>query len=174
MKYPLSSRILHWLMAIIILFMLGLGIYMTDFLSKESPSRMDIYNLHKSLGALVLALIVARIINRLALGAPAMPQTLLKSEKILAHLAHGALYLLMILVPLSGYLMSNLFGYPVKFFSIELPSLVTANPELGMTFAEIHEVSAFILLGIVAIHILAVVKHRFFDKPENNVLKRII
>jgi len=98
----------------------------------------------------------------------------MKSEKILAHLAHGALYLLMIIVPLSGYLMLNLFGYPVKFFSIELPSLVTANPELGMTFAEIHEVSAFILLGIVAIHILAVVKHRFFDKPENNVLKRII
>ena len=174
MKYPLSSRILHWLMAAIILFMLGLGIYMTNFLSKEAPNRMDVYNLHKSLGALVLALIIVRAVNRFALGAPAMPQTLPKSQKILAHLAHFGLYILMILAPLSGYLMSNLFGYPVAFFGIELPKIAETNFKLGDFFHEMHEILPYVLLGLITVHILAVVKHRFFDKPENDVLKRMV
>ncbi len=174
MKYSLSSRILHWLMAAIILFLIGLGIYMADFLSKEAPNRMDVYNLHKSLGALVLALVVVRIVNRLIYKAPEMPKTLLKSEKILAHLTHAALYLLMIFVPLSGYLMSNLFGYPVGFFGIELPKIAETNLELAGFFHEAHEVLPYVLLGLIALHVLAVIKHRFFDKPENDVLKRML
>ncbi len=174
MKYPLSSRILHWLMALIILFMLGLGIYMTDFLGKEAPNRMEIYNLHKSLGVMILILIFIRLLNRLAFKAPALPDTMPKVEKTLAHLAHIALYILMIFVPLSGYLMSNSFGYPVNFFSIEMPFLVEKNFDHGKIFSEAHEILAFTLLGLVAIHVLAVIKHRFFDKAENDVLKRMI
>jgi cytochrome b561 len=174
MKYPLLSRVLHWLMAAIILFLLGLGIYMVDFLNKEAPNRMDIYNLHKSLGALVLALIIVRIANRLIKKAPALPESMPKVEKILAHLAHVALYLLMIAVPLSGYLMSNLFGYPVGFFGIELPKIAETNFELGKFFHEAHEVLPYVMLGLVALHVLAVVKHRLFDKPEHDILKRMI
>jgi cytochrome b561 len=174
MKYPISSRILHWLMAAIILFLLGLGIYMSEFLSKEAPNRLDIYNLHKSLGALVLGLVFVRIINRFIFKAPALPNSLPKFERIAAHLAHVALYLLMIAVPLSGYLMSNLFGYPVHFFSVNLPNIVEANPDLGMKIHESHGVFAYILLGVIALHVAGVIKHKFFDKPENDVLKRMI
>ncbi len=174
MKYPISSRILHWLMAAIILFLLGLGIYMSEFLSKEAPNRLDIYNLHKSLGALVLGLVFIRIINRFIFKAPALPNSLPKFEKIAAHLAHLALYLLMIAVPLSGYLMSNLFGYPVHFFSVNLPNIVEANPDLGMKIHESHGIFAYILLGFIALHVAGVIKHKFFDKPENDVLKRMI
>lgn len=174
MKYALSSRILHWLMAAIILFLLGLGIYMTDFLSKEAPNRMEIYGLHKSLGALVLFLIVIRIVNRLAFKAPALPETLAKWEKFAAHFAHALLYLLMIAVPLSGYLMSNSFGYPVNLFSLPLPSLMEKNLELAPFFAEAHEVCAFALLGLVALHVVGVIKHRFFDRKENDVLGRML
>jgi cytochrome b561 len=173
-KYSLTSRILHWSMAAVIIFLLGLGIFMTDFLSKEAPNRMEIYNLHKSLGVLILILISLRIVNRLIYKAPPLLESLPKIEKNLAHLAHLALYFLMILVPLSGYFMSNFFGYPVNFFGIEMPFLVEKNFITGKVFAEIHEVSAFTLLGLVALHILAVIKHRFFDKPENDVLKRMI
>lgn len=173
-KYPLSSRIIHWLMAAIILFLLGLGIYMTDFLPKDAPNHLEIYSLHKSFGALALILVIVRICNRLIYKAPQLPATLKKYEQILSHLGHFGLYFLMICVPLSGYLMSNSFGYPVHLFSIELPMLVATNFELGKFFAEAHEVCAFSLFGLIAIHILAVIKHRFFDKPENNVFKRMI
>lgn len=161
-------------MAAIILTLLGLGIYMSEFLPKDAPNRMEIYNLHKSLGAMALVLIFFRIINRLINKAPALPQSISKLEITLAHLCHFALYFLMILTPLSGYLMSNSFGYPAVFFGYELPFLIEKNLELGKFFSETHELSAYILLGLITIHVSAVIKHRFFDKPENDVLKRMI
>jgi cytochrome b561 len=91
-KYALSSRIIHWLMSVIIIALLGLGIYMTEFLSKEASNKMDIYNLHKSLGVVVLILIFLRIINRLVKSTPKIPETIAKSERILAHLGHFGLY----------------------------------------------------------------------------------
>lgn len=174
MKYPLSSRILHWLMALIIIFLLGLGIYMADFLQADSPNRMEIYSLHKSLGVMILILVAIRLINRVIFPAPALPISLSKFEKIGAHLAHVALYLLMILIPLSGYLMSNSFGYPVHFFSVEMPFLIEKNLELAPVFAELHEIFAYSLIAVLGLHILGVIKHRFFDSAENDVLKRIL
>ncbi len=173
-KYSLPSRIIHWLMAVIILFMLGLGIYMTTFLPKDAPNHLEIYSLHKSIGAIALILVFIRILNRFINKAPALPETIKKSEQILSHLGHFGLYVLMLCVPLSGYLMSNSFGFPVHLFSLELPMLVERNFELGKLFATVHELGAYALLGLVVAHVLAVIKHRFFDKPENDVLKRMI
>lgn len=148
---------------------------MHEFLPKEAPNRMEIYGLHKSLGALVLGLVFIRIVNRLAFKAPALPASLENWEKIAAHLAHFGLYLLMVIVPLSGYLMSNYFGYPVHFFGIELPFIVEKNPEIGMIFAETHEISAYSILGLIILHVLGAIKHRFFDKnPQNDVIRRMI
>jgi cytochrome b561 len=161
-------------MSLIIIATLGVGIYMTEFLPKDSPNHLEIYSLHKSFGVMVLILIFIRVINRLIKKAPPLPTSIPKVEIILSNLGHFGLYLLMFLVPLSGYLMSNSFGFAVHFFSIEMPNLVERNFELGKIFAEAHELSAYGLLGLVAIHILAVVKHRFFDKPEHNVLKRML
>jgi cytochrome b561 len=161
-------------MAAIILFLLGLGIYMVYFLSKEDPGRMGIYALHKSFGVMVLAFISVRIINRFINKAPALPDSLPKFDRLAAHFVHVALYLLMILVPISGYLMSNSFGYPVHFFGIELPFLVEKNYEIGSIFSKTHQISAYSMIALLTLHILGALKHRFFDKPENDVLKRII
>ncbi len=174
MKYPLLSRILHWLMAVIILVLLAVGIYMTKFISSDSESRMAIYNLHKSFGVLALILVTIRIINRFINKPPALPETIIKIEVIASHLAHGLLYLFMIIIPLSGYLMSNSFGYPVYFFSIQMPFLIAQNFELGKIFAQIHEIAAYLLIATIVLHVCGVIKHRFFDKPENDVLKRMI
>lgn len=174
MKYALSSRIIHWTMAIIILSLLGLGIYMTEFLPKDSPNHLQIYELHKSFGVVALALIAIRILNRFAKKAPPLPNTMPKYEQILAHLGHFGLYILMIVVPLAGFLMSNSFGFPVKFFSIELPILIGTNFDHGKFFATIHQLGAYALIALIIAHVGAVIKHRFFDKAENDVLKRMI
>ena len=174
MKYALTSRILHWIMAVLIIFLLGLGIYMNDFLDKDSANRLDIYNLHKSLGVIVLILVFLRIINRLLTRTPTLPFAISALEKKLAKFAHLALYFLMFTTPFSGYLMSSFAGYPVKLFAIELPNFFEPNFQIAGFFAETHELSAFTLLGLIVIHILAVIRHRFFDKPGNNVLNRMM
>jgi cytochrome b561 len=174
MKYALTSRILHWVMSILIIFLLGLGIYMTDFIDNESSNRLEVYNLHKSLGMVVLILIFLRIINRLLTRTPPPPFAISALEKKLAKFGHLTLYFLMVTTPLSGYLMSSFAGYPVKLFTIEIPSIFEANFQIAGFFTEAHELSAFSLLGFLVIHILAVIRHRFFDKPGNDVLNRMI
>ncbi len=173
-KYHISAHILHWFMALLIFTLLGLGIYMTDFLPSDAPNKFAIYDLHKSLGAMVLVLVFIRIINRFLHTAPGLPQGLPAIEKIASHTVHAALYALMIIVPLSGYLMSNSYGFPVHFFSITLPNLIAAKPEMGKIFAETHEIAAYTLIAAIGLHIGGALKHRFFDKPENDVLKRML
>jgi cytochrome b561 len=173
LKYALSSRIIHWIGSILVLTILGIGIYMTDFLSKDSPNHLKIYELHKSLGIIALILIVIRVINRFFKKVPALPATMPKIEVVLSGLVHFGLYVLLFCVPLSGYLMSNSYGFPVHLFGIKMPLLIGTNYELGKLFAEAHELCAYALLGLVIIHILAVIKHRYFDKPENDILKRM-
>lgn len=173
-KYHLSLRIIHWLMAALIIFMLCLGIYMADFLDRESANRQAIYHLHKSLGVSVLLLTFIRVINRLCHRNPHLPNTIPLWQRIAAYTTYVALYTLMFMVPLSGYLMSNYYGYPVNLFNFEMMFLVGRNLEMAKIFSEIHEVTAYALLALVTLHFLAALKHRFFDKAENNVLKRII
>lgn len=173
-KYALSSRILHWIMALLIIALLALGVYMTNFLDKSASNRFEIYSLHKSLGVVALALIIIRIFNRAITKAPALPKNMFKIEKILAKITHFTLYLLMLVAPLSGYLMSNSYGYGVHLFSIKLPFLIEKNLEIGPLFSKAHYYSTNALIALIAIHILAVIKHRFFDKNQNDVLKRMI
>ena len=80
----------------------------------------------------------------------------------------------MVLMPLSGYLMSNYFGYPVHLFGLPLPMLVEKNIELGKFFAEVHKFIGFAFIAVLILHFAGVIKHRFFDKAENDVLKRMI
>lgn len=173
MKYHISSRILHALMALIIIGLLGLGIYMADFMPEDAANKFQIYSLHKSFGVMALILVVIRLVNRFINTPPALPEGLPKIEKIAAEAVHYLLYILMFAIPLSGYLMSNAYGFPVHFFSIEMPMLISAQPENGKIFAEAHEILAYSLIAVLGLHIAGALKHRFFDKPENDVLNRM-
>ena len=173
-KYHLQLRIVHWVMALIIISLLALGFYMTTWLDRESTYRTTIYSLHKSFGALVLFLIVGRIFIRLSKPAPKLPNSMPIIIQKLAHSVHLILYILMVLMPLSGYLMSNYFGYPVHLFGLPLPMLVEKNIEFGKFFGGVHKFLGFAFVAILTLHFIGVIKHRFFDKAENDVLKRMI
>ncbi len=173
-KYHISSRILHWVMALLILVALALGIYMTDFIAESATNKYTIYDLHKSIGVMILILIFVRVINRFVHPAPELPEGIAKIERIASHFTHIALYILMILVPISGYLMSNSYGFAVHLFYLSLPNLIAPNPELGRFFAEAHEILAFTLIAAITLHFIGALKHRFFDKPENDVLGRML
>jgi cytochrome b561 len=173
--YGLVSRFLHWVMAVLILAMIGIGAYMTD-LAKEEPLRAQLYSMHKAVGVTLLGLAMIRILWVLVSRPPVMPAALQRWEVVLSKSTVGLLYLLMLATPIAGYLMSNTGGKPISYFGLfELPALMGENHDLHEVLEEVHGFLAFTILALAGLHVAGALKHRFLDKdPEADVLKRML
>lgn len=180
-KYPLSMRLLHWARALIILGLISSGLYMTS-LPESTPVETFgfYYSNHKQFGVLVWLLAVVHLTirwrNRLVL--PQTPAALTGWEKALSHLVHRLIIALTLLVPLLGYSMSSSFtqsdGVPFFFFGL-LPELLPKNDEAFEVFGALHEYGAYILLGLIVLHVAGAIKHRITDKGgETDVLPRML
>lgn len=173
-RYHTLARALHWLMAAIILTLVAVGIYMAG-LPDDAPGRGTIFMLHKSFGVLALLLVFARTAWRWYKRPPELPAVLQLWEKRLANSAHHVLYLFMFIVPFSGYAMSSFGGYPVSFFGLfRVPALFPKNETLGGIVHESHELLAYTMLAIIALHVAGALKHRLIDRPAADVLKRML
>jgi len=174
-RYGVVYRFLHWIMALLILVMIGIGAYMTE-LAKEDPLRAQLYSMHKAVGVTLLGLACIRILWILVSRSPAMPVVLQRWEVVLAKATVGLLYLLMLTTPIAGYLMSNAAGKPISYFGLfELPALIGENHDLHEVLEEVHEFLAFTILALVSLHVAGALKHRFIDKDANaDVLKRML
>lgn len=168
--YGIISKALHWPTAFIILALILVGFYMGSM--PNSPEKFEIYALHKSFGILVLWLAGLRILWRLFTKQPDPQENHKVWERILAKLAHILLYVAMIGMPLSGWLMSSAGEYPVPFFGMQMPDLVGKDPELARLMHEVHEVLGFVLIGVVLLHALGAFKHHFID--EDSTLIRMM
>jgi cytochrome b561 len=178
-EYGSFSKSLHWMMAVIILALIFIGIYMADLptdTAEQKQYAFKFFNLHKSFGVLALILIVVRLIWMRISPAPELPSAFAPKEKMLVKVLQGVLYLLMVLVPLSGYLMSNAGGYPINFFGLgELPALVGESKSLGGFAHEMHEILGWGLLIVIGLHMAGAIKHRLKDKGgETDILKRML
>ncbi|MET4692444.1 cytochrome b [Endozoicomonas lisbonensis] len=173
-KYPVLMRFMHWLMAITILGIIGSGWFMTGLDPDTAPYKYDIYFWHKSFGVLALMLIIARTIIRFSSNFPRLSANLPAFETVLAKFAHFSMYLLMFAVPVSGMLMSEFGGHAIPFFGLTLPEVIENNKELAGLLHSIHTTIPFVLLGIIGLHILGALRHRFMDSPENDVLKKML
>lgn len=176
-KYPFSLRLIHWTMAVLIIGLITLGVIMTRFLTDE-PYTQSMFYWHKSFGVVALMLIMLRIGFRLALNkqVPPLSSTLPKLEQIAAAVGHKLLYLLMLLVPLSGYLTSSAYGgnnAGIFFFGLRLPDALPKNQFLCDTFALMHTVTGYALATVIVLHIAAVIKHRYFDHHERDIVRRM-
>ena len=169
-SYGYISKYFHWIMGIIIIGMIILGLYMSDL--PKSDEKFYYYGLHKSFGALVLILFFARLIWRQITIQPNLLGNN-KLEKRAAKAGHFVLYALMILMPLTGVLMSQGYGYDVSFFGLfVLPTLMGKNPELGALFKDMHEIFSNGLIAILVIHVAAALWHHFIRK--DNTLRRML
>lgn len=174
MKYPLSMRIMHWTMSIIVLTLIAVGIYMTG-LPKDAPHRYDWYFWHKSFGLLILGLVFLRALIRSKNTVPPPQAGLAPWEVKSSLITHKVLYALLFIVPTCGLILSTTFmqSTGVSFFGLfTIPPFLPKSDETSHLFGELHEFFAFTLLGVIAVHILAVIKHKFYDK--NDVLKRML
>jgi cytochrome b561 len=174
-RYGLISRLFHWVMAFMILAMIGLGIYMTE-LDKGDALRSQLYSLHKSVGVTILILAVLRLIWIAISPPPPPPKALQRIEIIIAKSVIGLFYLLMLATPIVGYLMSNSAGWGVNYFGlVDLPMLMGKDHGLHEIFEEAHAILAFSFLALVALHVAGALKHRLLSKnPDADVLKRML
>ncbi len=161
-KYNIFSKCLHWAMALIIMGLILMGFFMEGL--APNPFKFEIYGLHKSFGLLILWLVFIRILWRFY-SKPVLSLPTHKTwEKWLAKLAHFALYIAMIAMPLSGWVMSSAGGHPVSFFGIQMPDILEKNPELSGLANQTHAIIAYIFVLVITLHILGALKHHFIDK----------
>lgn len=160
-----ASRWLHWLTALLIFTLLVVGFIMTEL--KPSPDTIRIYNLHKSFGLLLLAIVLVRILWRgIDRAPPDLPMP--TWQRRLAKSVHAALYGLLLLMPLSGWLLHSASGYPLKWFLVgpAVPRLIEKSSESKHFFEAIHEWGALILIGVLILHIAGALKHHFIDRDR--------
>ncbi len=156
--YNPALRTLHWLMALVIFGALGLGVWAASL--PRGDLRSEVLFVHKSLGVTALGLIVLRVVVRLAVGAPAYAVPLGRLVAAAAGSAHLLLYVLMIAMPVSGYVTSSAGGHDVSFFGLfTLPNIVPRDKALDEAASQAHFVFAWAIGIMLALHLAAVVWH---------------
>jgi len=168
------ARLLHWSIAAIILFQLGLGLYMTDFVSDVSE-QFSLFQLHKSWGFVVFCLAVARVAWRLLnRRSPALPAAMPRWQKAASHASHGVLYLLILIMPLSGWVMSaasptqDFLGIENRVFDLfAMPDpWVPGVAAIADAVEVVHAWSAWVMLAVLAVHVAAALKHHLVDRDD--------
>ena len=162
---------LHWLIALSIVALLGIGWYMVG-VPQRTPARGFYYNLHKSLGILAAVLIVALIARRLTHRSPPLPDSMPGWERKAAYLGHVVLYLFMVLSVIAGYLTSSFSRFGPKFFGIPLPHWGWDDVALREKFAAAHRVMALVFAVLIAVHVAAALKHLLVDR--DGVFQRML
>ena len=166
-RYTTVAIVLHWLLGLSIFAMFAIGIYMSDL--PFSPLRLKLYNYHKWAGITFLILSVLRLLWRLVNKPPALPKAIAQAmpswQTKIYHATHYTLYALFFAVPLIGWAYSSAAGFPIVLFGVlPLPDFMAVDKEFAKQIKELHEISAFALVGLALLHIGAALKHHFIDK----------
>ena len=157
-RYTRTAIALHWLIAALVLVEFAHGWWMQEIPKQPPGLRADAFNLHKSAGLVVLALMLIRLGWRIAHRPPALPP-MLKWQALLAKANHVLLYTMVIAMPLSGYLGSVFSGYPIKWFGVTLPAWGWADPTIKDWMSVVHLTTSWILLVSLCLHITGTIKH---------------
>jgi len=170
-RYGAIAQLLHWIIVILIVTQFTLAIKADGL--PLGPAKIAVLAQHKSFGMTIFALAVLRLVWRLCNPVPAMPETTARWQRIAAHIFHGALYALILITPLFGWMMSSARNFPVSWFGLfTLPDLVQPDRARYEFFHEVHEILALTLAGIAILHVAAALKHHFLDR--DNVLRRML
>ena len=169
--YGVVARALHWLMAALIIGLIGLGLYMTA--QPDGDPKWGLYDLHKSLGVLVFGLLLLRVYWRRTSPPPALPASMTGLEAFAAHAGHMLLYAAMLMLPVTGYLDSAFGGYHVSVFGLfDIPLLFEKNKPLFELTVQAHRWIAYGLGLLVVAHACAALKHHFIQRDD--VLLRML
>ena len=175
--YAWPIRLIHWLMAILVIVMIIAGLAMVNgpWDGKFPPARGPLYDLHRGIGFILLILVVLRLlVYRFTRPPSPLPDSMPRWQKWAAETNHFLLYLLLIVQPLFGWYATNVWGVKniTVFGWFDLPALAEKNRELGNQLLAIHGYIGFAITALVGLHIAAAMKHYLIDK--DNVLQRML
>lgn len=155
--FSLPARILHWLMAVLVLAMLFIGVGMVASVSER---HQWLIGLHKPLGIAILILVLLRLYVRWRYPAPPLPADLPTWQRMGAYLSHWVLYALMLAMPLVGWAMLSAGGYPITLgYGVQLPAIVPAGPALFSVLRYAHQYLAYLLFLTFLLHMGAALYH---------------
>ncbi len=164
-RYHVLTQLIHWLTFFAIAAVL-IAVCLREF-TEDDDLRLQLLNLHRSLGVLVLVLFVIRLVVRYFYFFTHVTADLPKILRRLAGAGHIFIYSLLFFVPLVGWLYTNAAGKPVLFFGgIQLPALLHKNRALAENLGELHEVFAWVFIVVVIGHIAAALWHHFVRKDH--------
>ena len=170
-RYTAVAQALHWLIAALIVTQFTLA-YLADDLP-IGAHKLALLARHKSFGMTVLMLAIFRLLWRLGHAPPPLPSGMTPLERMLARGTHMAFYVLLFAMPLTGWLMSSAKNYSVSWFGLfTWPNLIGKNETAFKLLLATHETLSFVLFAIAVLHILAALKHHFWDKDD--VLLRML
>ncbi len=157
-RYTTIAIVLHWTIALLILGLLGVGTWMTEI--KVSPTKISLYSWHKWIGLTVLLLVLIRFGWRLRHPAPSLPSSLPRWQLWAARLSHIGLYLLMLAMPITGWLQNSAAGFPLTWFGLfKVPALIVRDKASFAFWQQTHETLAMLLMLLIALHFAAAIKH---------------
>jgi cytochrome b561 len=163
-SYSTPAKLLHWLIAPIVLAMIPVGAIMGDLPHGALQDRL--FFLHESFGLTVLTLMIARIATRLR-GAPPPEPSLAPAERMISAATHHAMYLLLALTPLLGWLALSAYGLRPAYFGLFPPPALLAKDEpLSKLLFFVHGVAGFSLAALITLHLLGVARHVFIKRDR--------
>ena len=171
LRYTRTAIALHWLTALLILVALPMGMVMHEL--DLSPLKLQLYAWHKWIGVTVFGLALLRLVWRVSHPVPPPPAGMPAWQTWLADAVHGLFYLLLILIPLSGWLMSSAKGFQTVYLGIwPIPDLIGKHEDLGEILEEVHEALTTGLMWLLLAHVGAALKHHYIDRDD--VLGRML
>jgi cytochrome b561 len=183
--YTPAARRFHWWVVLLILIQVPVGLYMTyrggemEWINDKGETvkglwdgiTNTLYSSHKTIGLLLLFIVVLRLGYRLSQGAPASDPTVPKALTGLSHAIHWSIYLLLLAVPIIGYIGIS-YGRYLEVFGVPLPAVTGEDKKFAEEVFEMHELFADILLALVGLHIAGALYHRFIRKDR--VVERML
>lgn len=176
-RFSSIQRVLHWLIAVLVLANLASGMLLvqlgfervTELLGV--PGRDLLYLLHKSFGLTVLALMLIRLFVRLDRGRPAYDPPIPTWQRLASRLVHFLFYVLLIAMPILGWLATDTLNYPVEFFGWNLPQFIAKDKAIGEMLYDWHGIAGWLILAVVVLHVGAGLMH--WLTPSDGVFRRM-
>jgi cytochrome b561 len=170
-SWSAPAKFFHWLIAALILVQIALGIAAVTW--ALSPAKLSLFVWHKSLGMLILGLVALRLLWRLTHAVPALPPGTPDWERTAAHASHFLLYVLLVAIPVSGWVLASASGIPFSiFWQIPLPAIVAVDKETTEIAARIHFWLLAVFVPLLVVHIAAALRHHYVKRDD--VLRRML
>lgn len=165
-RYSNAAVTFHWIVAALVLFQIWLGLSFADM--AQGPQRSQLFTWHKTIGATILLLAIARLTYRLMNPPPPFPPELPRWERVVAVWNHRLLYLLLILLPIGG--LTAVSGHTkgattTLLGGVPMPVIPGISEQVGETAGDIHSAAAWVLIALLVLHVAAALKQQFFDRP---------